>query len=106
MKKAGRKNDKSKLRWDLLPFAEIQEVVEVLTLGAAKYNDNNWMYVKNARARYFSAALRHTIAWWLGEIEDSEWGKHHLAHAICCLLFAMWLDRNAPPDCVVGTDRK
>ena len=29
---------------------------------------------------------------WQGEQTDSESGKHHLAHAVCCLMFLMWFD--------------
>ena len=53
---------------------------------------DNWRYVDNARTRYFDAAQRHIMAWWQGEQTDSESGKHHLAHAVCCLMFLMWFD--------------
>ena len=38
---AGRKDDDGKPRWDLLPFAEAEEVVKVLTYGARRYGDHN-----------------------------------------------------------------
>jgi len=88
----GRKNDRGKDRWDLLPWDEVRCVVQVLTLGAEKYEDDNWKRVPNSRERYFAAAQRHITAWWSGERWDEESGMHHLAHAICCLLFAMWHD--------------
>jgi len=31
--------------------------------------------------------MRHIVAWWLGERDDPESGFHHLAHAMCCLIF-------------------
>ena len=85
----GVKFDQEKLRWDLLPMRPIQEVVGVLTYGARKYDDENWRKVDNQRSRYFAAAMRHIIAWWLGEDRDSESGYSHLAHALCCLIFLM-----------------
>lgn len=92
MYQEGKKYDEGKLRWDLLMWRELQQVVKVLQYGANKYNDDNWKYVERARERYFSAALRHLIAWWQGEQNDAETGLSHLAHAICCLLFLMWFD--------------
>lgn len=83
------KHDEGKDRWDLLPFAEIQEVVKVLTFGAGKYGAHNWRTVENPQDRYFAAAMRHITAYQLGEAADQESGLNHLAHAICCLLFMM-----------------
>lgn len=89
----GRKDDSDKPRWDLLPWGPLSEVVGVLTYGAKKYAPDNWKHVSNPRSRYFSAALRHVVAWQTGELIDPESGHHHLAHAICCLLFCIWVDR-------------
>jgi hypothetical protein len=93
----GCKFDEGKPRWNLLPTREIEEVVKVLTVGAEKYEDDNWKCVARSRERYFAAAMRHIIAWWHGEEQDTESGLHHLAHAICCLLFLMWFDHNGSP---------
>lgn len=88
MTKAGRKDDSDKLRWDLLPWKAMEEVVSVLTFGARKYSDNGWKKVPHLRKRYRAAALRHLAsAFGWREMVDSESGKSHLAHAICCLLF-------------------
>jgi hypothetical protein len=90
----GMKNDKEKLRWDLLPISEVEEVVSVLTHGAKKYADNNWqVVVKDNPDRYFAACMRHIVAYREGEREDPDSGLLHLAHAICCLLFIMWRDK-------------
>lgn len=88
----GRKDDTGKLRWDLLPFRALQEVVEVLTYGALKYDDNNWQKVPDARRRYFAASLRHLVSWWEGERFDKQSGFHHLAHACCCILFLLYFE--------------
>ena len=90
----GIKFDNSKSRWELLPYREVEEVVKVLTYGAKKYTDNNWMLVvKKGKMRYFSAALRHLVAWKLGRKVDEETKLHPLAHAIACLLFLIWIDK-------------
>ena len=92
----GRKNDQKKLMWGLLPWAELSEVVRVLTFGAKKYAPGNWMKVKDGERRYFDAALRHISAIGNGDREDSETGLNHYAHAICSLLFAFWHSRRKP----------
>lgn len=82
-----RKDDLGRDRWDLIPYRALSEVVHVLTHGAAKYADNNWQTVPHQQQRYFAACMRHIVAWRLGEQRDAETGNHHLAHAVCCLLF-------------------
>lgn len=89
MSEPGHKHDAGKARFDLLPFAALEEVVRVLEFGAAKYSEGNWRFVENARIRYLAAALRHVSAWSRGQRNDPESGRHHLAHAACCVLFLL-----------------
>ncbi|MCP5019394.1 MAG: hypothetical protein GY938_29540 [Ketobacter sp.] len=93
----GRKDDQEKPRWDLLPWEQVEEVVKVLSGGAVTYDDDNWKRVPEARRRYFAAAHRHLVAWKKGETVDPQYEMPHLAHAVCDLLFLMWLDSNATP---------
>lgn len=86
------KFDEGKPMWDLLPYKQVSQVVDVMTFGASKYSVNGWQTVPNARSRYFAATMRHLTAWWEGEKIDKESGIHHLAHAACCILFLMWDD--------------
>jgi len=86
----GLKYDDEKLRWDLLPYEIMEEVVKVLTFGAQKYKINNWKKVECGKMRYFAAAMRHLVAWYKGEENDSETGLNHLAHAICSIIFVFW----------------
>ena len=88
----GRKDDAEKQRWDLLPWKATADVVKVLTHGAAKYEPDNWRIIDGWRWRYHAAAVRHIAAWTMGERNDPEWDIHHLAHAICCLMFIIELD--------------
>lgn len=89
----GVKNDHGKVRKSLLPEGVLYEILEVLEHGAAKYGEFNWKYVEDGHTRYYDAADRHIEEWWNGEILDPESGCHHLAHAICSLMFAMSLDK-------------
>lgn len=85
----GRKDDSGKLRWMLLPFKALREVVEVLEFGAKKYGVGNWEKVPDFKSRYADALMRHFTSWLDGEKTDSDTGKSHLAHAMCCALFLL-----------------
>lgn len=78
--------DEGKLRWDLLPFTELEDVVQVLEFGAKKYSAHNWRKGMPVH-KVFNSTLRHLFAWWRGEDIDPESGLPHLAHAICNILF-------------------
>lgn len=83
----GRKFDGGKLEYGLTPPKALEATVDVLTFGAQKYERDNWKYIDDAKRRYFDALQRHLWAWKQGEQNDPESGKHHLAHAMCCLMF-------------------
>lgn len=87
-----RKFDTGKPRWSLLPWKQVERIVDVMTFGAKKYDDDNWKEVEEPKERYFSALMRHLSAWKQGQLVDRESGLRHLAHAGCCLLFLMWFD--------------
>lgn len=93
------KDDNGKLRWDLLPYESVEEVVKVLTYGCTKYGNgeefavSNWQTVSNPRTRYFAAAMRHLVEWKTRSITDKESGYSHLAHACANLLFLIHFDR-------------
>jgi len=88
----GVKFDNDKPQWGLMPWKALSQVVDVLTYGARKYAPDNWKKVPNARQRYIDAGFRHFTAYASGEKNDSETGKSHLAHAMCCLLFLLAFD--------------
>jgi hypothetical protein len=87
----GRKDDQGKPACDLLPPAALLQVAQVLAFGAyiKGYGPDNWRKVSPLRSRYLAAALRHVFAYMKGEKNDPESGCHHLAHAVCCLLFML-----------------
>lgn len=97
----GVKSDNGKLEFHLLPNEAVRSVVRVLMYGAYKalrpdgqygYGPDNWKHVKNARRRYYDAALRHLTAWYDGDRYDFDSGEPHLAHAACCVLFLLGLE--------------
>jgi hypothetical protein len=92
----GRKDDAGKLRWSLLPWPQVEQIVRVLEYGARKYAVDNWQLVQDPQRRYFDAATRHLIAWEREEDTDAESGLPHLAHAACCLLFLLHFEAEEP----------
>lgn len=98
----GVKLDQGKPRWELLPYRELEEVVKVLTFGAKKYAPDNWQKVEDGKNRYFGACLRHLTAWKNGEKIDKESKLSHLGHAICCILFMLWFDKETPEEVKEG----
>lgn len=68
-----------KLRWDLLPLKEIEDIVKVYTAGADKYGPNKWQGLSDGYNRYKGAMLRHLMEYEKGNIVDEETGCLHLA---------------------------
>jgi len=89
---SGRKFDVDKLEYGLVPPIGFKAVVEILTIGARKYDRDNWKHVPDAKRRYFDAAMRHMWDWKSGDKYDEETSKNHLAHAICNLMFLLEKD--------------
>lgn len=89
----GMKFDSGKLDYTLIPWDGLEEVVKVLEFGAKKYARENWRKVEFAETRYMAAAFRHMVAYQMNEEVDPETGLSHLAHATCCLLFLLALEK-------------
>lgn len=77
----GLRYNKGKLKYDLVdPWAH-EKLVEVFTLGAQKYEPNNWR--KGMSWVTTVASLkRHLAAWEKGEDYDEETGLLHMAHVM------------------------
>ena len=89
----GQKLDQGKLRWDLLPFVGLEEVVKVLTFGTIKYSAWNW-YRGLSYSKCVSAMFRHFKSWWWDQEDyDAESKCHHLAavsfYALVMLTFTL-----------------
>ena len=89
------KQDAGKLRYDLLPFDAVDEVVRVLTYGISKYPDpkENWRVNSSEEdiKRYEAALLRHMSSYMQGENEDPESHLPHMAHIATNALFIIAL---------------
>jgi len=95
--KVGRKDDKGKLRFDLIPVQPWKEVARVYTIGANKpeYGDRNWEQgIK--WGRIYGALQRHANAYWGGETHCTIDKQHHLSSVVWCALTLMEFERTRP----------
>lgn len=81
----GRKNDRDKARFDLIPPEPVIELAHLFTVGASKYGERNWEHGMSW-GRIYAAMQRHAWAWWNGEELDPEDGQHHLIAVAWCAL--------------------
>lgn len=67
-----------KLRFDLIPPEALIELARVYSMGALKYEDDNWR-----KGLPYSSSIRainsHLTLWRSGQAVDSDTGCHHLA---------------------------
>jgi len=88
----GVKYDEKKIRFDLIPVESLTGLAKVYTMGAHKYDDDNWRKGMKWN-RVYGAILRHLNAFWVGEDKDKESGLNHLLHAAwgCFTLYWYWI---------------
>jgi len=94
--KAGKQKSAEKLRWQIVPWREIEALAEVFDFGARKRGErgsHSWERMGDVREEYFAKIMRHVTAWRLGERSDPESGRSHLYHAAADLLILAALDR-------------
>lgn len=90
------KNDiiDDKLRWDLLPMEEIEDIVKVYHAGAKKYSPNSWQNLPNGFERYRAAMFRHLMEYMKGNKIDSDTGCMHLAQVCWNAIAMLWYDKH------------
>lgn len=92
VKGKGRKFDKGKLRYDLIPAECLEALAEIYSYGAGIHGDNNWQGLPNMEHRYYAALVRHLVAWRKGEKLDAESKKLHTAHLAWNAFALLWSD--------------
>lgn len=95
MEVTGVKHDSDKPRMSLLDRHALEEIARVMGFGAKKYAAHNWRKGLEM-SRLLDAALRHINAYNDGEDKDPESGLSHLAHAGCCVMFALRMEKDRP----------
>lgn len=73
-----------KTQYHLIPSTALTGMAKVFKLGADKYGAYNWRNEPVDISTYYSAIMRHLIAYWEGEDIDPESGQPHLWHIACC----------------------
>jgi hypothetical protein len=91
----GIKYDDGKAPMNLLDRHALEQVANVLAHGAVKYAPENWRG-GISYSRLIAASLRHLMAVSDGEDYDQESQLPHAAHAMCSLMFLLWMMRNRP----------
>lgn len=96
MENTSKKNDflDNKLRWDLLPLEEIEDIVKVYTAGSKKYGDNTWQNLPNGLQRYKAALFRHLLEFEKGNEIDNETGCRHLAQVAWNAIAMLWISKH------------
>lgn len=84
------KFDLQKHRPTLLPPHALCNVSHVMTYGANKYGDDNYLKGEGLEPkRLVDAGLRHILEYLTGTHYDKESGFHSLAHATASLMMAL-----------------
>lgn len=81
MEDKGLRFNEGKTRYDLLPVYATEQMAKVLTMGAAKYGDDNWKEGMKW-TKVLASLKRHIAAFERGEDIDKESGLLHIAHAM------------------------
>jgi hypothetical protein len=84
-------NSGTKPRLDLIPPV-LDQVAEVMAIGADNYGPRNWEDAGMAFGSLFGALQRHTWSWWRGEDLDQDSRKRHLAHVAANALMLLQLE--------------
>lgn len=91
----GVKFDAGKAPMSLLDRTALEQIAQVMAFGAQKYGRDNWRGGIQM-TRLLDAAMRHLYAYADGETNDPESGLSHLAHAGCCVMFALNMAASRP----------
>jgi hypothetical protein len=105
--KEGVKYDDGKIRWDLLPIHPLYELAFVYTVGARKYEDDNWRKGMDYR-KMVRAIWNHLTKWLAGHERDADDGQHHLASVAWSAFTLMEYERLAKenPDFADAFDKR
>lgn len=84
----GGKQSYTPYRYDLIPPETLADVATVLSEGASKYGEWNWLKIDTED--HLNHAIAHIYAHLSGDVTED-----HLNHAICRLMFASYNNSHA-----------
>ena len=85
-KKKGLRQNKGKLRLDLIPPEFDEILAQILAQGAEKYEDRNWE-LGLSYMDCVASLRRHLLSWQQGNDVDDESGLHLMGHVAINALF-------------------
>lgn len=88
----GLRYNNGKLRWSLVDFDALEDMVKVLEFGAEKYDDHNWKKGLNT-TQVCESLMRHLTAYLRGEDKDPESGLSHIGHIQCNAMFLSYMEK-------------
>ena len=91
----GLRYNKEKLKWSLVDFESLEEMVKVLEFGAEKYEPDNWKRGLPT-LEICESLLRHVFAYMRGEDIDPESGRSHIGHILCNGMFLSYMQNKKP----------
>jgi hypothetical protein len=90
MGEKGERRNEGKLRWNLISWAALVPLVQVLTFGADKYDDHNWKKGLSY-TETIESLQRHLISFIEGEDNDKESKLSHVGHILCNAMFLSYM---------------
>lgn len=91
----GKRFNKGKARWSLLPQSALKDMVQVLEYGESKYGPFNW--TKGLSVTETCESLkRHLDAFMEGEDNDLESKLSHVGHIQANAMMLSWMLKNKP----------
>lgn len=86
----GLRFNKGKLKWSLVEFDSLEDMVRVLEFGAEKYDAHNWK--KGLKTtEIIDSLLRHVYSLLQGEDVDKESNLPHTGHILCNAMFLSYM---------------
>jgi len=85
--------NENKLKWTLVDFPSLHELVKVLEFGAEKYAPNNWKIGLN-REEILESMQRHLVELMDNKELDNESKLHHMGHIMCNAMFYLHHHKN------------
>lgn len=76
----------------------LDKLTKVMSQGAIKYDDKNWLKGGKPDKEYLDSALRHITAYVEGEAWDKDIGTHHIANAAWNMLALLRCNQNDLPN--------
>jgi hypothetical protein len=94
-KKSAIRYNSGKLRWSLVDFDALEDMVKVLEFGTEKYTADNWK--KGLKTNEIAESMmRHLFAYLRGEDIDPESGLPHTGHIMCNAMFLSYMQKFNP----------